>query len=149
MEGRERHHAGGILGLLELHKEHGEAIEHDLLLAGYKWRWAGTGRLSWRDVWVIVRAAQPGSAIHRALSPDGKGWSENTAVLADLIDEIRALKYYVQAQVSRKRPKKPKPYPRPGVKPAHTETFGYAPMPIPELILKLGWENRPEVMQRV
>lgn len=96
-------------------------------------------------MWVFVAAAQPGSAIFRALSPEGRGWSQDTFVLADLIDAIRGLSYYAQAQATHKKPKKPKPYPRPGIKTAHTETFGFEPMTIPEAILKLGWQDRPEV----
>ena len=145
MERRIGRDAGGILGLLELHSEHGEAIEHDLIALGLRWRQAGTARLSWRDVWVVVQGAQPGSAVFRARSAGGAGWSQSDYINADLIDATNRVAYYVHATRSKTRVKPPKPYPRPGKTRGETTKYGTEPMSLPDMIRWLGWEDRPEV----
>lgn len=66
--------------------------------------------------------------------------------MADLIDAISRLAYYAEGQATGKKPRKPKPYPRPGVKPAHTDTqrFGYKPMPVADMRRILGWDKPAE-----
>lgn len=143
--------AGGILGLLELHDEHPEAIDYDLIHLGLRWRHVGTRRLPWNDLLAIVQGAQPGSAIYRALSPDGAGWTHTDYLLADVSDGIARLEYVLRAVNSPKgkRPKPPKPMKRPGVKPARGEvkSFGYEPMSIEAMNRVLGWTNLPEVQR--
>lgn len=145
-----RRKPGGILGLLELHEKHSEAIEHDLIALGLRWRDVGSDDFNWRDLLAIVKAATPGTAIYRALSPDGAGWSHTDHLLADLFDSSQQVAYYAAAAVSRRgQVKKPKLRKRPGVDALGREskTFGMKPMPIPDLIRALGWENRPEVQR--
>ena len=56
---------GGIGSLVRLLREHGEAIEYDLIRLGLRLDWLGTERLSWRDLWVIVRQSGPDTALWR------------------------------------------------------------------------------------
>ena len=71
MAGGVRGGRGGIGGLLRLLREHGEAVEYDLIALGLRLDDLGTERLSWRDLLVIARQSPPGSALNRALDP---GW---------------------------------------------------------------------------
>jgi len=80
------------------------------------------------------------------LSPEGAGWSSPEYITADLFDAVQALTY-ATVKAAGGRARKPKPYPRPGVKASKTDTktFGMKPMPIADLIRELGWEDHPEV----
>lgn len=139
---------GGIQGLLDLHDEHPETLDRDLIALGLRWRDVGSEALTWGDMLAIVRASPPGTGMYRVLSPGGAGWTTTDYVLADVFDAIAALRVtVVRSQGGKAR--RPKPYPRPGVKPTHTDskTFGYTPMPIDELNRVLGWTDRPEVQR--
>lgn len=133
---------GGINGLLTLHREHSEAVERDLIALGLRWRDVGSSRLSWRDLAAIIRAAQPGSAIFHVLSPESAGWSQTDYILADLYDAVNRGAYYSALAAGVKRPKRPKPYPRPGLTPKDRDvrTFRTEPMPIDQMRQWLGWD---------
>lgn len=120
-----------------------------MIALGLRWRDVGSKRLSWRDLQSIVRAAQPGSAIHRVLSPEGAGWSHSDYMCADLIDTVAGLTWVTQRAHGSKA-KRPKPYPRPGVTPVSREsrTFGTKPMSLDQMNAWLGWTDRPEVTGR-
>lgn len=66
-----RRHLGGIGGLLRLLREHGEAVEYDLITLGLRLDCLGSEALTWRDLLVIVRqsSGRRESALHRALNP--------------------------------------------------------------------------------
>lgn len=134
---------GGIFGLLEFHDEHQEAVERDLIVLGLRWRDVGTKALTWRDLSAIVTAAQPGSAIYRALTAEGSGWTATEYILADVYDAIERVRFYTAGAAGIKRPRKPKPYPRPGVtaKDRDVRTFRTTPMPIDEMRAWLGWDT--------
>lgn len=66
MAGGVRCDAGGIGGLVRLLREHGEAVEYDLIRLGLRLAWLGTSALSWRDLLVIVRQCGPDTALWRA-----------------------------------------------------------------------------------
>lgn len=106
---------GGIQGLLALHDEHTEAVERDLIALGLRWRDVGSKRFTWADLRSIVHASQPGSAMYRAMTPESAGWSHSDYLMADLYDAV-AWNTFVTARVTGSKSKKPKPYPRPGVK---------------------------------
>lgn len=103
----------------------------------------GSEGFTWGDAWAIANAPTPGSALYLALSPESRGWSADTYVLADVVDAVLRVCYYTEAQATGKKPRKPKPYPRPGVRPASVDVqrFGYEPMTIPEMRLRLGWDK--------
>lgn len=80
---------GGILGLRQLLREYGEAIEYDVLCVGRDIDDLGSRRLSWRHLWVIVRQSPASSALNRAASGMANGLSVTDAVLADIANTGR------------------------------------------------------------
>lgn len=68
MEGSVGVVAGGIAGLVGVLREHGEAVEFDLLCNGLRLDWLGTDRLTWHDLAVFIRWCRPDSAVNRSLS---------------------------------------------------------------------------------
>jgi hypothetical protein len=108
-----RDHCGGILGLLRLLTEHGEAIEYELLTIGKHIDDLGTRRLSWRDLLVVVKQAPPQGALHRALDPEGWGWTVDSYLLAADVDYAAAAAWQ---RAGDKRKKRPDPILRPGQK---------------------------------
>lgn len=129
MAGGVEHQPGGILGLCRLLREHGEAVEYDLLVLGLRRVDLGTRRLSWRDLWVIVRQSPRTSALARAIHGVAVTWSQDTYLLADLFDAIQAGNW----QRGRGKGGRPKPFPRPKRADDMTTTrFGSSPLPIDE-----------------
>lgn len=55
--------------LVDAVDEHAEAVEYDLMRCGARLRDWPDGGVSWRDLWVLIRQAQPGSAVYKALTP--------------------------------------------------------------------------------
>ncbi|WP_155980834.1 DUF5361 domain-containing protein [Nocardia sp. CNY236] len=105
---------GGILGLLELCEQHGEAIEADLIRAGVRLRDVGSPCLTWRDLAVLIRQSPQDSALLRAMNPDRYRWGQVEHLLADLVDVANLLLWSKTKDGSRGR-NRPSPYPRPGV----------------------------------
>lgn len=130
MAGGVEHQPGGILGLLRILNEHGEAVEYDLIRLGLRLDQLGTKRLSWRDLWVIVRQSGRDSALARSLHGERVGWTQETWLLADIFDVLQAANW----QRNLGKGPKPKPFPRPvKANDSTTKTFGSAPLPIDEL----------------
>ena len=130
MAGGVEHQPGGILGLLRLLTEHEEAVEYDLIGLGLRLEDAGTRRLSWRDLWVIVRQAPRTSALARSIHGQRVAWSQDTYLLADIFDVLQAANW----QRGGGKGPKPKPFPRPSRDDDKTVTrFGSKPLPIDEL----------------
>lgn len=109
---------GGIIGLVRLLEEHGEAIEYELLTVGKHIDDLGTRRLSWRDLKVVATQAPPKGALHRALDPEGWAWSSDTYLIAGLID-LGAVANWQRA--GDKHRARPTPLPRPGEKAKKTK----------------------------
>jgi hypothetical protein len=65
---------------------------------------------------------------HEGMGEWGQRFMTN-ALLADLYDAIQGLAWTTAAKGSKKRPKKPKPYPRPWLK-AKKQKFGKDPVPL-------------------
>lgn len=115
---------GGIDGLAQLVREHGEAIEWDI--AHY---WPGRsilelhrGEMSWRELRVFLAGVPPDSLTARAIrppDPDEEFWNADRQFMAQLIDAVRENTYAVIVMggdpKKTKRLKPPKPIPRPGV----------------------------------
>lgn len=111
-EGRRRD-AGGIFGLCELLDEHAEAIESDLLDRGWRLAEVG-GRMSWRDLLIMVRRFQgdPTTATSRAIH--GEHWKVTDQLLASVIDLLQVGNWQ---RAGKKSAPKPRPIPRPWEKP--------------------------------
>jgi hypothetical protein len=106
--------AGGILSLLDLCDQHGEALEADLIDHGVRLRDVGTEAFTWRDLYVLVRHAKRDSALMRAMHPDTYRWGLAEYMLADLIDTANWL-MWAKTEDGRKNRRRPKRYPRPGM----------------------------------
>lgn len=112
---------GGILALLDLHDAHPHALERELIALGARWRDVGSEGFTWGDAWAVANAPAPGSALYVALSPESRGWSADTYVMADLYDAIQQ-NTHVLVRANGGKPKQPPRYPRPGAKATDTST---------------------------
>ena len=89
-------------------------------------------RISWRALGVFVRHLDVSSAYVREVEPEAASWLAPWALrpmLADLYDLVSSLNYNLVAANSKHRPRKPKPYPRPGKRENET-VIGRDPIPI-------------------
>ena len=134
---------GGIRDLLALLREHGEAVEYDLIRLGLRLDWLGTEALSWRDLHVIARQAPTDSALARSVEPDLATWGLSEQLLAMVADYL-AWMQWAKTEDGAKGRRMPKRIPRPGVEDGLTETrtFGSDPVPIDELEDFLGWARQ-------
>ena len=110
-----RQAAGKIIGLAVLLTEHGEAIEADLVAAG--WTLDDVpARLPWRSFYAYVAHLPNDSALKRELNGENGEWStllKTNAILADLYDLLSGFATAF-AKSRGGHPKAPKPYKRPG-----------------------------------
>lgn len=135
----ERAHRGGIGGLAGILKDHGKAIEFELIRLGLRLAWLGTPALSWRDLLVIVEQLPPGSALHRSMDPEGSLWTVETHLLAGIFDVLAIANWQRAGGAERDRPT---PLPRPGLpEDPGTETWTGKPVSIEEMNEKLGWKG--------
>lgn len=124
-----RCHTGGIRGLLEELDRHGEAIEHDLVAVG--WTLDDVPRrLNWRAFarWVRQNAQQRGSALYRELVGDDHVWGLNEQLLASVVDVLNRANW----QRAQGKGPRPKPIPRPGVRPLARKVGGTTLVPLAE-----------------
>lgn len=89
-------------------------MEHDLIQLGLRLRWVGdgSGRVSWRDVIVIIRNAGQGTAIARHVHGEAAEWGAAEYLLAAAVDALNAANWQRSGD---KHAKKPTPIPLPGV----------------------------------
>lgn len=104
--------SGGIFGLCRLLREHGEAVEYDLIALGLRLEWLGTDALSWRDLLVIVKQSPRGSALSRAVNGEDDFWGLPEHLLAGIFDLLASANWQRGGDEKAKRPD---PFPRPGV----------------------------------
>lgn len=131
------------LGYTDLHSllltldepERREAVEYDLLALGLRLREVGTDRLSWGDVYTVVRQSPRSSALFRAVNPDAHEWTLPNLLLAEVADAVRVANWQ---RGSGKKAEYPKAIPRPGVAP-ESLTYGKGAIPIDEMADWLGW----------
>lgn len=120
-----------MISLAALVEKHGEAIDHDL--------WTHTGHrlhelgdaLDWASLYLFIQGLGVDSALYRAENPDRYAWDSGIALtwmVADLIDCVNAFRYEYACSVSKNKPRKPEPYPRPGDK--KQNIIGRDPIPI-------------------
>ena len=136
-EERHRAHAGGILSLARFKEENREALNFDLLTrTGHDLSEVGDTMpwLSFRD---FVQQIGLDSALARSLYPEQAAWdttAKTNAILADIFDVLAAINTNLMAIGSKKRPQRPKPYPRPGAKKGREKKIGRGALPHDELV---------------
>lgn len=141
MEGRirsgERHDPGGIAELARLVDEHGPALDYDLITrTRYQLRDIG-GALSWGALRHFVQFLPRSSALHQDIQPytDAERWTRGDAtasLLADIYDLLAMMRAEAAVKGTEHKPRRPKPHPRPGMKPMGTTHIGKDPIPISE-----------------
>lgn len=89
MAGGFGYYSGGIIGLLLLHDEHPEAVEHEFIRLGLRWRNVGTDELTWRDALVIISQAEASGALARSKYPEFHEYFHRAAEM--ILYEIRTL----------------------------------------------------------
>lgn len=129
MAGARDAQAGGIGGLLELIRQHGEAIDADLrhFYPGHRLADVTSGRLTLRELRTLLRGLpHDGTALWRstrdaagrtggAKPPPDSWWTPERDLLATLIDQ-QALLLWMQSEDGHKNRNRPKPIERPGVR---------------------------------
>lgn len=132
---RELGEPGGILGLVRLLDEHGEAVEYDLITLGLRLEWLGSPVLSWRDLVVIIRESPRTSALSRSIHGEAAAWGPLEHLAAAQLDALNGGNW----QRGGGKGPKPKPTKRPGADRADTQHYGSAPLPVDEMADWLGW----------
>lgn len=82
--------------------------------------------MSWDSLGAFVAGLGEDSALMRDLHPEVSRWVttlKTNAILADIFDCLAQINANLVAIGSRKKPRKPKPYPRPG-KDKHVKQIG-------------------------
>lgn len=77
------------------------------------------GVLSWDALGDFIAKTDPGSALSYEMDPERAQWGTidgTNTILADIYDQLAAINYNLVALLSKRPPKKPKPYKRPGKK---------------------------------
>ena len=132
--------SGKIIGLAVLLTEHGEAIEADLVAAGWTLDDVPT-RLPWRALYAFVKHLPSDSALKRELNGGDSEWAtllKTNAILADIFDMLNGLAVAF-SKAHGGHPKSPKPYKRPGAKDADTHIGSGA---VPKGTFMDWWENK-------
>ena len=110
MERQVEHGPREFLSLVQLIRDHAEALEFDLIKLGLRLRDAGSLAFNWRDLMVICRRLGRDSELYRDMNPeDDTSWSVDTYLLAQLVDNTSWQIY----QANHGKGTKPKPVPRP------------------------------------
>ena len=107
-------------------------IEYDLIGLGLRLRDLGTERLSWRDLRVILLHSPRTSAYMRARMCESALWGVSEHLLASAVDALRWL-VWSKTKDGEKNRNRPKPVPRPGVKPDKGRMSDAVAMPVDEL----------------
>ena len=122
---------GGVLSLLALIDEHGEALEFDLIALGLRLRDCPSPEFNWRDLFVVCRYLGRDSMLYASMNPDDDtSWSVTDYLLAMVADNTSFRLY----QAAGGKGKKPKPVPRPG----DVKRYGGDALPVTEMAEWLG-----------
>ena len=131
-----------MTSLAEFVSEHRGAVNYDLLTrTGHDLDDVGRG-LSWSALDSFIRNTPPDGALMRELRPEIAQWSttaKTNAILADIYDMLAAINANLCAKGSGKRPKRPKPYPRPGA--ANNQRKIGKALPVDELKRRIFGKN--------
>ena len=135
---------------------HWGALDYDLMTrTGYTIADIG-GALPWASLHNFIDGLDGDSRLLRALNPteaEKLEWSDPHRVpwvLADIVDELRIIQYLFKSAHSKKghRPKKPKPYRRPGVSDQAMGEKRIGKDPIPAADFKDWWMAQGEAARR-
>jgi hypothetical protein len=88
MDRRLQYDSGKILGLLNILRDHGEAVEYELLRVGKRLDDIGTEALSWHELWIVAINAPPKSPLHISIAGDAAFWSIETYIFASILDAL-------------------------------------------------------------
>ena len=91
----------------------------DLISHGMRLRWLGDGtdRVTWRDIFVVLRHSGTDSALVRFEHPEESAWSVTDHLLANVIDLLNLRLW----QESGGKARRPDPIPRPNDRPEPTK----------------------------
>lgn len=121
---------GGIFGLYEFVTKHGEAVEYDCLVNGYRLEEVGVS-FSWRHLARLVTrwGGLAGTATFRSVQ-GYEGWSAEAQLLAVVADVLNVSDYHRVKIGGAKSVRRPQPLERPWDRP---ERFGSDAMPWDEV----------------
>lgn len=129
---------GGIIGLANFITEHRRAVEYDLLtLTGHELNDVGR-TLSWGALLSFVSNLGADSATAREGVSFAKyePWTtsmKTNVILADIYDAISVLNSNFVGGASRKKAKRPRPYPRPWQDDKNVKHYGKGALPPDQL----------------
>jgi hypothetical protein len=135
-------HRGGILSLLELIDEHGEALQYDLIERQLRLQDLGLPHFTWFDLKVLVRFLPPSSALYRELQPEAEAWGLTEQLLASATDALNLANW----QRGGGKGARPKPIKRPGIDNGET-SFGSGAVTFEEIDEFFGYEFSPGTRQ--
>lgn len=106
------HHGGGILGALDILRDHWSAVTRDLVVSGKHMSDWCTERLQFHELFAFINYAPPGTATFHVLN---EGWTADTHQLTNLLDVANWLLWSKTKDAQEKHPQhKPERSPRPG-----------------------------------
>ena len=115
---------------MDLCEKHKEAINYDLFTrTGCTVEDIGD-KIGWNAFYCFVTHLDEKSALSRDLNNEVYTWGttlKTNVILADVFDILSAINYNL-ASFSGGKPKKPKPYPRPGQKDKAVKHYGKGPV---------------------
>ena len=94
------------------------------------------GTLSWDALGDFIARMDPASALSYELDPERAQWATvdgTNRILADIYDLLAVMNRTLAMMATKKRQKKPEPYPRPGQKKKEKKHVGTASIPIAEV----------------
>lgn len=96
--------SGGIQGLCQLLREHGEAIEFDLITLGLRLDNLGSRALSWRDLGVVVRHLPVDSALARSLRGSASQYSATDYLIVNAVNILQNMSWQLGNDPKAKKP---------------------------------------------
>lgn len=96
----------------------------------------GTERLTFRDLWIIVRHAPRESILAQQLAPIETRWSDAEYLLAEVVDRLSLL-WWAKTKDGARNRNQPERVPRPGDEPA-TKKLGGTVLPMDEMAKVFG-----------
>lgn len=130
--GRVRGRPYRVDGLIDLHRQHPQAVEAALIHAGLRWRDVGTPRFSWSDCIAVIDCLPWDAPLRRKVDPDWR-WAHPWYELLVLIAESTHNANVQRARGSKLRKSDLLNIPRPGDIETHQQVITGTPVPLDEL----------------